>query len=119
MIKRTAVFAVLFTAAALSLRAFAADSPPEWAYLINPPNLPPAPDPGIPRRVPALKLAAARLKHKGRPASTALLGAAAGAPRSKATPTRRMASFGFAFDLPSRRGRREAQRQWELSGTYV
>jgi len=31
MIKRTAVFAVLFTAAALSLRAFAADIPPEWA----------------------------------------------------------------------------------------
>jgi len=41
--------AVIFAA---PLPARAADGPPEWAYPITPPNLKPAPDDGVPRRVP-------------------------------------------------------------------
>src|SRR5260370_27102101 len=43
------LLAMLFPAA---LPARAADGPPEWAYPITPPNLKPAPDDGVPRRVP-------------------------------------------------------------------
>ena len=50
-----------FAAAILSLSAvvfvapppaFAADGPPQWAYPITPPDFKPAPDDGVPRRVP-------------------------------------------------------------------
>ena len=34
------------------LPACAAEGPPEWAYPVNPPNLVPPPDDGVPRRVP-------------------------------------------------------------------
>ena len=34
------------------LPARGADGPPEWAYPITPPGLTPAPDDGVPRRVP-------------------------------------------------------------------
>src|SRR5258705_4885551 len=43
------LLAMLF---ASPLPARAADGPPEWAYPITPPNLKPAPDDGVPRRVP-------------------------------------------------------------------
>src|SRR5258706_2288795 len=43
------LLAMLF---ALPLPARAAEGPPEWAYPITPPNLKPAPDDGVPRRVP-------------------------------------------------------------------
>ena len=32
--------------------AYGADSPPDWAYPVNPPGLKPKPDDGVPRRVP-------------------------------------------------------------------
>ncbi len=43
------LLAMLF---ASPLPARAADGPPEWAYPITPPNQKPAPDDGVPRRVP-------------------------------------------------------------------
>lgn len=54
MTKSTAVLAiVLATIFAAPLPARAADGPPIWAYLpSNPPDFKPAPDDGVPRRVP-------------------------------------------------------------------
>ena len=53
MTKSAAVVAMLFAAMFASPHAaHAADSPPVWAYLMNPPDFKPAPDDGVPRRVP-------------------------------------------------------------------
>src|SRR3954447_16260208 len=46
---RTVVFACLVLASSI---AVAQDEPPPWAYPVNPPDLKPVPDNGIPRRVP-------------------------------------------------------------------
>jgi cytochrome c553 len=43
------VFAVVLAA---PLQVFGADTPPAWAYAITPPDFKPAPDDGVPRRVP-------------------------------------------------------------------
>src|SRR5258706_9683099 len=47
-----AILPLLAMLLAAPLPARAADGPPEWAYPITPPNLKPAPDDGVPRRVP-------------------------------------------------------------------
>jgi cytochrome c553 len=53
MTKATAVLViVLATAFASPLAALGADGPPEWAYPMTPPDFKPAPDDGVPRRVP-------------------------------------------------------------------
>jgi cytochrome c553 len=53
MSKSAAVLAaVLATLCAAPLQAGAADGPPVWAYQMNPPDFKPAPDDGVPRRVP-------------------------------------------------------------------
>src|SRR5689334_6103456 len=44
-----AFIAALFAA---PIPALAAEAPPEWAYPVTPPNVKPAPDDGVPRRVP-------------------------------------------------------------------
>jgi len=49
--KVTAALCALVSAFAFT-PALSADGPPEWAYPINPPGLKPAPDDGVPRRVP-------------------------------------------------------------------
>lgn len=47
-----AILPLLVIALSPSLAARAADTPPAWAYLMNPPDFKPAPDDGVPRRVP-------------------------------------------------------------------
>ena len=47
-----AVLPLLSVVFALPLPAAGADVPPDWAYLVNPPNVQLPPDDGVPRRVP-------------------------------------------------------------------